>query len=264
METDVVSPSRIERLLELASAYNVPLLVTTESRGNTYRYKSRMLEMRVLPGRNTLIIDHPITDGPAIALTRDTPVTVFFALDRNRLVFDSRVIGKSTFTLAIHRETTALEITYPNVLKSGERRSYYRVPVPKGKPISTECGMIADVSDWVVQEPGAWNFPSSAQFEGRIVDISVGGILLAIRKTGKNIPKVGTKLGLRFSVAAGETPIVLKGIVRRILEGPSTEENTIGVEFIDTAEEFEYKLAINRLYRYVAERQRQIGKSGTK
>ncbi|RJP71561.1 MAG: hypothetical protein C4532_07315 [Candidatus Abyssobacteria bacterium SURF_17] len=261
-EPEVVSPSRIERLLDLASVYNVPLSITAESRDKLYRYKSRMLDFRKAPGSNTLIIDHPVTDGPAIALVPDTRITVYFALDRKRFLFESTVVRKVSFTLASRRKISALEIAYPNALASGQRRSYYRVSVPSGKLVSVECGVVSGRTDWFVQEPGTWNFPSRVQFEGRIVNVSVGGILLAVKDAARGVATVGTKLGLWFSLAPNETPVVLKGIVRRVDRASSGEEDTVAIEFIDTAEKFEYKLAINRLFRYVAERQREIIKTG--
>lgn len=263
-ESEVVSPSRIERLLELACVYNIPLSITTESRDRMYRYKSRMLEMNKAPGARSLIIDHPVTDGPAIALKPETVITVFFALDRERFIFETQVLRKTTFALASRRKISVLEIAYPNVLYSGERRMYYRVPVPMGKPISVECGVIGDVGDWLVQEPGTWNFPSHIRFDGRILNLSVGGMVLAVKEGGSSTARMGTKLGLRFSLAHDETPISLKGIIRRMGRKASTGEETVAIEFIDIAEKFDYKLAINRLYRYVAERQREIIKSGAK
>jgi len=258
----VLSPSRIERLLELACAYNVPLVISTESKGETYQYKSRMLDIRRKPSANTLIIDHPVTSGPAIALKPDTLISVFFALERDRYLFESSVCGKTSFALSSRKEISVLEITYPNMLSSGDRRSYYRVPAPATKPISVDCGLVSGTADWYIQEPGSWNFPSHVQLQGHIIDISVGGMLLMVEQSDVRIPAVGTRLGLRFSLAPDETPVTLKGVVKRI-EQKATDRR-IGIQFIDTDEKFEYKLSINRLYRYVADRQRDIIKSGGK
>ncbi|MBI5117548.1 PilZ domain-containing protein [Candidatus Poribacteria bacterium] len=261
---EILSPSRIEGLLEIACAYNVPLFIAAESRGKTYRYKSRMLEVKKTEDARSVVIDHPVTDGPAIALSPNVAVVVFFAVDKSRFFFDAQVQRKTLFALASHKKVPALEISYPNAIKSGQRRAYFRVPVPLGKPIAVEVGAISGMSDWLAQEPGTWNFPSHVHFEGRILNISVGGMLLSVNEGTKTIPRVGTKLGLRFSVAPDETPIMLKGIIRRKERRDSAKVDAIGIEFIDTAEKFEYKLAINRLYRYVAERQREMLKPETK
>ncbi len=261
---EILSPSRIERVLELASAYNTPLFITAEARGKTYRYKSRMLEVKKTGDAHTLVIDHPVTDGPAIALIPNISISVFFAINNERFLFEANAHRKTVFTLAGHRKVPALEITYPNTIKSGQRRAYYRVPIPIGKPISVEVGSLGGINEWLAQEPGAWNFPTRVRFEGRILNISVGGMLLAIKEGARSVPRVGTKLGLRFSLAPDETPVVLKGIVRRREKRDSVNVDAIAIEFIDTTEKFEYKLAVNRLYRYVAERQRETIKSETK
>ncbi|GAB4332006.1 MAG: hypothetical protein Kow0099_03630 [Candidatus Abyssubacteria bacterium] len=263
-QSDIVSTSRIERLIDLACAYNVPLLITVESRDTLYRYKSRMLEMQKGAGTASLIIDIPITDGPAVALKPGLIMNVYFALDEKRYLFESAVLRKTTFTLENKRKTSALEISYPNILRSGQRRQYFRVPVPLGRPISVECGVMGNRTDWLTQEPGAWNFPSRLRFEGRIINISVGGMLLAMKRAHGVTARVGVRLGMRFALAPNETPIALKGIIRRIEEGPTAEEIRVGVEFIDTNEKFDYRLAINRLYRYVAETRRETIQSGPK
>ncbi len=257
-----VSPTRIERLLELSCVYNVPLTITVDADDMTYRYKSRMFEMCKVLQTRRLVIDHPVTDGPAIALVPNTPISVFFALDNDRYFFDSRIIRKITFTLANKRSVSAFEIAYPNVLKSGQRRMFYRVPVPQGKPICVECGIIGDKNEWTIQEPGAWNFPSHVRFEGRILNISVGGMLLAIKKPRSNNLVVGAKLVMLFTLKLDESPLLLKGVIRRVEERSGEDDDAFGIEFIDIPEKFEYKLAINRLYRYVAERQREILASG--
>jgi c-di-GMP-binding flagellar brake protein YcgR len=262
-EPELVSPTRIDRLLELASVYNVPLTITVDSDDMTYRYKSRMFEVRRIGSTRRLVIDHPVTDGPAIALVPHTPITAFFALDHERFFFDAEIIHKITFTLSSKRNVSAFEISYPNVLKAGQRRMFFRVPVPLGRPISVECGVIGERTDWLVQEPGTWNFPTHVHFEGRILNISVGGMLLAINHSLSHLP-VGTKLGMRFSLSPDENPLSLKGIIRRIEQRTLKQEDAIGIEFIDCAEKFEYKLAINRLYRYVAERQREILATGAR
>lgn len=258
-QSEFVSTSRIERLLELACAYNVPLLITIESRDAIFRYKSRMLEMQKAVDGDSLIIDIPMTDGPAIALKPGVNVNVFFALNEKRYLFESVVLRKATLTLASKRKTPAIEISYPNILRIADRRQHVRVSIPLGRPISVQCGVVGDKADWLAQEPGTWNFPSRLRFEGRIVNVSVGGMLLATTgKTGA-AARVGVKLGMRFALAPNESPIALKGIIRRVEQGDSAGETRIGIEFIDTNEKFDYKLAINRLYRYVAERQKTSG-----
>lgn len=264
-ETQLVSPARVERLLELACVYNVPLTVTAETIDNIYRYKSRMFELKKTPDGNCLVIDHPVTDGiETIALTPKVPITIFFALDKERFFFETRMIRKVTFTLEGPRKTTALEVIYPNVLKSGQRRMFYRVTPPLGNPISVKCGVLDDRIDWLAQEPGTWNFPSHLRFEGHVVNISVGGLLLAVEKGSKVNVQVGTRLGIRLSLAVDETPLMLKAIIRRMEGKDADGKERVAMEFIDTSEKFEYKLAINRLYRYVTECQKEIIKSGVK
>lgn len=258
----LVSPSRIERLLELACAYNSPTSIHAESGDDVYRYKSRLLDMRKTPESKTLVIDQPVTDGPAIALRPNIEITLFFAIDQGRYAFDSVVLRKTDYELGNRRKVSALEIAYPNVMKSGQRRAYFRVPVPVRTPITVDCFVIEETAKPKEEEERAG--ASRARLKARTIDISAGGMLLAFEEGDTHLADVGAKLALRFSLASDETPLKINGVIRRIERKSATEQLRAAIEFVDIDEEFEYKLAINRLYRYVAERQRNILQSGSK
>jgi c-di-GMP-binding flagellar brake protein YcgR len=263
-ESDIVSPSRIERLLDLACAYTVPLSVVTEARGEVCRYESRMLEMERDPDAKHLIIDLPITDGPAIALIPDTPITLHLAVGGKRFMFESAVMGKATHEFEGRRKAPALRITYPNVLKSGNQRAFYRVSVPEEGPISVEADIAFDIAGPPDRDNGATRSKPVGGITGTMLNLSVGGALLAVDSLEADIPVEGTDLDLRIVVAEDEAPLKLKGAVRRI-EGEQAGENLrLGIEFIETDERFEYKLALNRLYKYIAERHRKLVQSRAK
>jgi len=258
------SPSRILRLLELACAYNSPLSIHTDSDDEIYRYKSRMLDMKETSGSRSIIIDQPVADGPAAPLRPDAEITLFFAIEQGRYAFDSTVLKRSDFELGERRTVRALEIAYPNVLKSGQRHAYYRVPIPLRKPIHVDCLVVGDFTYATEEDENHIKLPPKGQLKARTIDLSVGGMLVAFEEGDTHLADVGTKLALRFSLERNETPIRLNGIIRRVVRKAAREQVQAGIEFIDINRAFEYKLAINRLYKYIAERQREILKSGSK
>ncbi len=261
----LTSPSRIERLLELGCAYNAPLSIQAESGDELYRYKSRLLDIRRTGDSKSLIIDQPSSDGPAVALKPNTEMLLFFAVDRSRFAFLSVILGKTDFALGARRRISAVEISYPNALQSGQRRAYFRVPVPLRNPIHVECTVIGDVQRQVPEPEGdAAGALPSPRLGGRTINISVGGMFILIEEGAEHLADVGTRLALQFSLARNETPLRLNAIIRRIVRKSAAEQLKVGIEFVDTDESFEDKLAINRLYRYVAERQREILQSGSK
>ena len=220
----LASPSRIERTLELACAYNAPLSIHAESGDDIYRYKSRMLDMRKARGSRSLVIDQP----------------------------------------ASRRKISALEISYPNVLKSGQRRAYFRVPIPLRAPIDVDCTVVGEVAGKAVENEDAGNALLRPRLRGRTINISVGGMLIVLEEGATDLADVGTKLALQFSLEKNETPIRLSAIIRRLEKKSATDQFRMGIEFVDIDVTFENKLAVNRLYRYVAERQREIIQSGSK
>ena len=260
----LASPSRIERTLELACAYNAPLSINAESGDDIYRYKSRMLDMRKARGSRSLVIDQPASEGPAIALRPNIQITLFFAIEQGRYAFDSVVLRKTEFTLGNRRKISALEISYPNVLKSGQRRAYFRVPIPLRAPIDVDCTVIGEVAGKTVENEDAGNALLRPRLRGRTINISVGGMLIVLEEGATDLADVGTKLALQFSLEKNETPIRLSAIIRRLEKKSATDQFRMGIEFVDIDVTFENKLAVNRLYRYVAERQREIIQSGSK
>jgi c-di-GMP-binding flagellar brake protein YcgR len=261
----LLSPIQIERLLELACAYDSPLSIHRESGEDVHRYKSRMLDVKKGPGPLAVIVEQPAPDGPAPALRPNTEATFFFATEQGRYSFDGKVLRKTEYDLGNRRIVSALEVTYPNMLKSGQRRAYYRVPVPLRMPIDIDCSIIDDAKrakeDNRIVEPT--EPPLRANLKARAVNISVGGILMAFVEGDAYLAGLGTKLAVKFSLAENETSLKLKAVVRRIEKNPATQQTNAAAEFIETDEAFECKLSINRLYRYVAERQRETLKSGT-
>jgi c-di-GMP-binding flagellar brake protein YcgR len=260
----LASPSRILRLLELACAYNSPLSIHSELNDEIHQYKSRMLDLKEISGLKTIIIDQPIADGQAAPLRPDAEIILFFAIEQGRYAFDSTILKKTNFELTEQRKVLALEITYPNVLKSGQRRAYFRVPVPIRMPIHMNCLVVADFTYGEEEEESGPKLAPRGRLKARVIDLSVGGMLVVFEEGDTPLVAVGTKLTLEFSLEKHETPIRLNSVVRRLIRKTAREQLRAGIEFVDINKTFEFKLAVNRLYKYVAERQREILQSGSK
>ncbi len=260
----LASPSRIKKLLELACAYNAPLALQTELDEQIFRHKSRMLDVIGEAPSQRVIIDQPVADGPVASLHPDNKTTLFFAIEEGRYAFDTTVLRRTEYELGNRRKIPALEVAYPNVLKSGQRRAYYRVPVPMRMPIHVDCAIISTI-DHKTGEQDAPRAPrSKGRMRARSIDLSVGGMLVAFESGDIGLAEAGTKLILDFTLTPGETPLKLKAIIRRLIRRSATEQLRAGLEFIDIDETFESKIAVNRLYRYIADGQREILQTGVK
>jgi c-di-GMP-binding flagellar brake protein YcgR len=242
----------------MACAYELPLSVVIESRGETYRYESCMVETSGTSAAKNLIIDYPVTDGPAVAIKPEMEMTLSFTIDEGQLVFNSTVMRKTTRMRRERGETVVLEIEYPNILKHSQRRDHFRVPIPLRKQIHAECILVGDDTTQTSKGKRKKGSEKGVHFEGTIINISVGGVLMAVEDVTDIPMKTGASLVLSFSLAKNETPLELRGVVRRLEKGESDTSRKLAVEFIETEETFEHRLAVNRLYRYVTERQREM------
>ncbi len=260
----LASPERIEQLLELACAYNAPLALQAELDEQIYRYKSRMLDVTGEADSKSVIIDQPVSDGPVATLRPGYDITLFFALEQGRYAFDARILKRTEYELGNHKKTQALEIAYPNALKSGQRRSYYRVTVPVRRPIHVDCIVISEIDLRADGDGASRASRHKGQMHARSIDVSAGGLLVAFESGDIGLAEVGTRLVLEFTLTPGEAPLKLKAVIRRIMRKSAAEQLRAGLEFIDVDEAVESKLAVNRLYKYVAEIQREILQTGLK
>jgi c-di-GMP-binding flagellar brake protein YcgR len=257
-EAEILSPSRIERVLEMACTYGVSLSVVAISHDKTYHFRSRMLEMLLMPETRHIIIEYPTTDGPAIALKPHMDITLSFTIDEGQFGYESKVIRKTSVPVKGRPDMAVLEISYPNVLKHSQRRDHFRISIPTGRAVRVTCRIIGPNDSMSFENAKMTGHQPNVQFNGQIVNLSGGGMLMAIEKAPDISLDTGTELLMSFSLVQNETPIEINGIVRRVHEKNPPQEREVAIEFIGTGEIFEYKLAINRLYKYIAERQRRM------
>jgi len=94
-------------------------------------------------------------------------------------------------------------------------------------------------------------------FEGITIDISAGGIAIKVDE-GKEELHVGDKIDMRFRLKKEDfDELEITGIVKNERAYFNTDSKVFGVEFIPERS-VEFKKAINKISRYVIERQREL------
>ncbi len=169
----------------------------------------------------------------------------------DRFVFDTKVIAVETSRDPM--DGRAIIFAIPEEVELVQRRSYVRVAAPAGTDVNVDlvrrCDGDVDDADGVDL---AWS--------GRLVDISAGGLQVAIDSSEKGDFARGQVLGVRFTPMSYETPLAFSARVKSILPTADNTNVCIGLEMIGLEASPEGRLILQRLCN-VVDQYLQIGQS---
>ena len=156
----------------------------------------------------------------------------------DRFVFDTEVIAVETSRDPMNGG--AIIFAIPEEVELVQRRSYVRVAVPEGADVNVDlanrcCGDIDDGDGFDL----AWS--------GRLVDISAGGLAVAIDSSERGDFARGQMLGVCFTPMSGETSLAFSAHVKSILPTVDNTNVCLGLEMIGLEASPEGRLILQRL-----------------
>jgi len=191
----------------------------------------------------------------------------------------------------------AIVLAVPDRIEIVQRRSYYRVDVPKSLkvnvllwhrgqncvPAAVTCGpdkqqdssactgVTADANPaplctvLPMGEPqrGGANDETRDYYEGRLVDISAGGAQIAVDAAQKPELRKGKFIGLTFTPMPYERPLIFGAQIRNILPTADSHSICLGLQIVGLEASSEGRQILERLCN-VVERYFQINQSGAK
>ncbi len=217
-------------------------------------YKSRFLGYS--KKEKVIFIDEVTGEGKSYKpLSKNEKIKVFFQYEDFRFLFSSQVVDKTFYAINERLKVPAYKIKFPEYLEDGDRRQFFRVPAPMDKPIRVKFLLYPQGAENPVVDPeDPEGLPK--EFKATAIDISAGGI--AIKPDGKETLEIGDLLEMEFKLfPEDKEEIKLKGIIRNRRRYYETEYNVYGIEFIQERS-LAYRRAINKIMRYVFERQREM------
>lgn len=164
---------------------------------------SMVLDLR--PERGELVVDTP-SDASSFAAEEGSETIVTARMGGVDIRFRGRLLRFEDGAGG-----PALVLEWPDQVNHLDRRAYYRVWIPS--------------SDGRLQARNA----ESTVFEGRLLDLSVGGFAAAVSPT--RLPEPGEVLDCRLWLA--EESLTVKAEVRWASEIESKRQVRIGVRFVD-------------------------------
>jgi c-di-GMP-binding flagellar brake protein YcgR len=156
----------------------------------------------------------------------------------NKYVFETVVLGTEAPEESNMRRIIRLGI--PDLIEKMQRRLYARVPVPvelKVKALFWHRGYRDE----------ARKAPDENYWQGKLLDISAGGLRLVIEGWQHSYFNVNQFIGLQFTPMSYQKPIVLEGQIKHIEVIDEGEKLCIGAEFLGLEASNEGRKKLRRL-----------------
>ena len=234
-KSQILKGKKIKKTLELVVARRAAAVMTHIAAG---KWKTTNVNFTVGSGNAIhMSIDNNESQGP-INMQVDQPVGISFEHESERYIFETMVIG---FEPTVNQNQTG-EILFliPEKMEKMGRRAYLRQDVPdtlKVKVLFWHRGYNDDCTE----------VPSENYWQGRLVNLSAGGVRLAIALDQAPNFKIGQIVGLQFTPMPYEKPITLEGQVKHFENTEDSRELVLGVHALGLEANSQGRIILHRI-----------------
>ena len=194
--------------------------------------------------------EEPVRIHCAEILKADHPVGMSFEVEHFRYIFESKVVR-------CRCENGFIELEIPEKIEKLKRRSYSRVLVPENLAVKVMFWHRGyDDENGIVPDEGFW--------QGRLLNLSAGGMKMSISADKKCHFAPGQFVGLQFTPRPYEKPVLLEGLVIHIHPAESGDGDFIelGVEFLGLEVNWEGRAKLRRLVEIIEQYEKINSKNG--
>ncbi len=235
---------------------NIPLNMSSFCSGRWQQSRTVVTELR----EDTFDVKvSPRKKSRPITLKADQVVGISFRYEygEDTFIFDTKVVAvKSATVEGIENQRIILAV--PEQIELVKKSSFLRVQVPASLDVNVQL--------WHRSYPGVQG-PASAEvchgWEGKLVDISAGGLQVAIDKATGPALEEEQFLGLRFIPLTYQAPLRFNAYVRNVWRNADEGNVLVGLEMVGLEASPEGRLILQRLCD-VVEQYRQLNKAGLK
>lgn len=219
-----------------ALARSAPLVVTFRHDDGWGVFKARILA--VLEESNEVVLEYPDGgDGPVPELAPGQFIGIAFRKGHKKCIGDTCVRERCVHTSRSGQQIPAFTILYPEELYELQRRLFYRVEIPKNRPV--------DVELWT--NDGNDAPPPDDIHRGTMIDLSVGG--LSVGFTSEGAPQLEENQELTCAFLLESDPIRLNARVRYC--NTSDSGMRCGLQFIGADSTDEGRQQLEHIARFV-------------
>ncbi|MHC5061844.1 MAG: flagellar brake protein [Planctomycetota bacterium] len=176
------------------------------------------------------------------------PVGISIQRDFDKYIFETVVAGIETSVNQSKGGKIVLEL--PDKVERMQRRAYTRMPVPKSMNVQVLFWHRGYSDD-------SKRVPLENYWQGRLLNISAGGVQIAVDRDQEPNFRVSQLVGLQFTPMSYEKPIHVEGQVRHIAQTSNGEKLEVGVEFIGLEASGQGRQKLHRIVNAVNEYERR-------
>ncbi len=232
-------------------------------------------------GANKLTIDILQGEKPhPINIQVNQPVGISLKYEYGKFIFETKVVGLELLPVragvgqtspveAVAAGGGAIVLAVPERIEIVQRRSYFRVEVPKSLKVNVLLWRrgrdIALGSDGeMVNCPAVQSSnPPEGYWQGKLVDISAGGAQIVVDASQRPELRRNQFIGLRFTPMPYERPLMFNAQVRNVLPTADNKSICLGLQMVGLETSSEGHQVLQRLCS-VVEQYYQINQSSAK
>ncbi len=181
------------------------------------------------------------------------PVGISIQHEFKKYIFETAVVGFESSVNESCGGKIVLEL--PDKIECMQRRAYSRASVPTNlnvKVLFWHRGYMDDTKE----------APPDNYWQGRMVDLSAGGLQIAVDvEQGPNF-RAGQLVGLQFTPMSHQKPILLEAQVKHLAENAERKQLYVGVEFLGLEMSGEERQKLRRIIDIVGEYEEQNAAPG--
>ena len=234
-EQEQIKGDEIVNMLKMAAARETQAVMTHLSRGKWHMTKVTLL--RTTEANIQIDITQKEKHHP-ININIDQPVGISFKHDYCKYIFESCVVG---FAPSVNIKSGGIVVVaMPDWIDRIQRRNYYRVSVPENhyvRAIFWHRGY----------NDGTKAVPLEDYWQGRLVDLSAGGLQICVDLDQKPNFREGQLVGVQFTPMPYEQPVQLEAQVRHIALTADGTQLCLGLQVIGLEATVEGREMLHRL-----------------
>ena len=234
-KSQILKGKKIEKTLELVVARRAAATMTHIAAG---KWKTTNVTFTAGSGEAIHItIDNKKSQGP-INMQVDQPVGISFEHESERYIFETMVVG---FEPAVNQNQNGeILLVIPEKMEKMGRRAYLRQDVPGNlnvKILFWHRGYNDDSTE----------VPLENYWQGRLINLSAGGVQLAIALDQAPNFKIDQTVGLQFTPMPYEKPIILEGQVKHLRKIEDGRELMLGVHALGLEANAQGRIILHRI-----------------
>ncbi len=212
------------------------------------------LDVQLLPRKTNSILQKPhqmpTPKSPSINIQVNQPVGISLKYEYGKFIFETTVVALQPSTEPAGGGTISLMV--PERIEMVQRRSYFRVDVPGSLKVNVMLWHRRytdepETQQTETQTSDSRRMPQERYWQGKLTDISAGGVQVVVDTAQKPDFERGQFIGLRFTPMPYETPLMFDAQIRNVLPTACEKSICLGLRIVGLEASPEGRQVLQRL-----------------